>query len=234
MNMLRVWGGGIYEDDRFYDLGDELGLLVWQDFMFACSMYPGDEPFVARSAEAIENVRRLRNHPSLALWSGNNENQWIHELRFRQAAARARPARCTTTRSCPARSRRSTPRTPYWPGSPFGGDDPNSRHEGDAHDWEVWHGQSRRRFGDSVDNAPTPESVSYTRYAEDTGASSVSSACSPPPTARRAALDPGRPTRAPQPGDGPPHQGHAEDKVDMLLESVTGIAQDLDEYVDSR
>src|SRR6185295_4163216 len=74
MNMLRVWGGGIYEDDRFYELCDELGLLIWQDFMFACSMYPGDAAFLDNvRAEATENVRRLRNHPSLALWAGNNE-----------------------------------------------------------------------------------------------------------------------------------------------------------------
>lgn len=75
MNMLRVWGGGIYEKDIFYDLCDEKGILVWQDFMFACSMYPGDSLFLENvRQEAIDNVRRLRNHPSIALWCGNNEN----------------------------------------------------------------------------------------------------------------------------------------------------------------
>lgn len=75
MNMIRVWGGGIYEKDIFYDLCDEKGLLVWQDFMFACSMYPGDSLFLDNvRQEAIDNVKRLRNHPSIALWCGNNEN----------------------------------------------------------------------------------------------------------------------------------------------------------------
>lgn len=75
MNMLRVWGGGIYEKDIFYDLCDEKGILVWQDFMFACSMYPGDSLFLENvKQEAIDNVSRLRNHPSIALWCGNNEN----------------------------------------------------------------------------------------------------------------------------------------------------------------
>ncbi|MGL5272656.1 MAG: glycoside hydrolase family 2 protein, partial [Phocaeicola sp.] len=76
MNMLRVWGGGIYENDIFYELCDEYGILVWQDFMFACALYPGNEEFVENvRQEAIDNVRRLRNHPSIALWCGNNENQ---------------------------------------------------------------------------------------------------------------------------------------------------------------
>lgn len=74
MNMLRVWGGGYYEDDLFYDLCDEAGILVWQDFMFACAMYPGDEAFLnSVKEEAKDNIKRLRNHPSIALWCGNNE-----------------------------------------------------------------------------------------------------------------------------------------------------------------
>src|SRR3954451_9098527 len=78
MNMLRVWGGGLYEHDAFYAECDRLGVLVWQDFMFACGMYP--EALEAEvEAEARHQVARLRTHPSLALWCGNNENQWIHE-----------------------------------------------------------------------------------------------------------------------------------------------------------
>lgn len=74
MNMIRIWGGGIYEEDYFYQQCDELGILIWQDFMFACSMYPADEPFLSNiKAEIQQNVRRLRNHPSIAIWCGNNE-----------------------------------------------------------------------------------------------------------------------------------------------------------------
>ena len=76
MNMLRVWGGGVYEDDRFYELADENGILIWQDFMFACTMYPSDDDFLKNvEDEAIYNIKRLRNHASLAMWCGNNEIQ---------------------------------------------------------------------------------------------------------------------------------------------------------------
>ena len=75
MNIIRVWGGGIYEDDRFYELCDSLGLMVWQDFMFACAMYPGDSSFLKNvRLEAIDNYNRIKKHTSIALWCGNNEN----------------------------------------------------------------------------------------------------------------------------------------------------------------
>ncbi len=74
MNMLRVWGGGVYEDDKYYNLCDEKGILVWQDLMFACAMYPGDSLFIENvKQEVTDNVKRLRNHPCIALWCGNNE-----------------------------------------------------------------------------------------------------------------------------------------------------------------
>ncbi len=88
MNMIRIWGGGIYEEDYFYQKCDELGILIWQDFMFACSMYPADEPFLSNIREEIkQNIRRLRNHPSIAIWCGNNEinvawHNWGWQLRF--------------------------------------------------------------------------------------------------------------------------------------------------------
>lgn len=74
MNMIRVWGGGIYENDAFYNYCDELGLMVWQDFMFACNPYPGDKAFLRNvDSEAMYQIKRLRNHPCIALWCGNNE-----------------------------------------------------------------------------------------------------------------------------------------------------------------
>ena len=74
MNMIRIWGGGIYEENRFYELCDELGIMVWQDFMFACTMYPGNQAFLNNiEQEFIDNIKRLRHHPSIVYWNGNNE-----------------------------------------------------------------------------------------------------------------------------------------------------------------
>ncbi len=81
-NLVRVWGGGVFESDAFYDLCDELGLLVWQDFLFACAAYPEEEPYASEvEAEARDNITRLMRHPSLALWNGNNENLWFWFLK---------------------------------------------------------------------------------------------------------------------------------------------------------
>jgi beta-mannosidase len=145
MNMIRVWGGGIYEDDRFYELCDELGLLVWQDFMFACSMYPGDEKFLESvRAEATDNVRRLRNHPSVVIWVGNNEVEtaW-HHWGWKQNL----PAKLWDDYKkifhgvLPEVVAEHDPTRPYWPSSPSSNleEDSDSQRMGDIHYWEVWH-----------------------------------------------------------------------------------------------
>ena len=145
MVMVRVWGGGIYEDAAFYDTCDELGLLVWQDFMFACGMYPAAE-WLQQSvrAEAEAQVRRLRHHASLALWCGNNEDYSIaHSLGVYdpQAAPDANsafPARVIYEQVLAECAALDGTR-PYRPGSPFGGDYPDGPTLGDRHTWEVWH-----------------------------------------------------------------------------------------------
>ena len=154
MNMLRVWGGGVYEDDRFYDLCDELGILVWQDFMFACSMYPSDEHFVENvRREAIDNVTRLRNHPSLALWAGNNEIEgawklWGWQKKFQLSES----AQETIWRGYKEIFHELLPKivAEYDPGrfytrsSPSANDDripPDTIGYGDMHYWGVWHAE---------------------------------------------------------------------------------------------
>ncbi len=151
MNMLRVWGGGIYETDLFYDLADEHGILLWQDFMFANGMYPGDPAFLnSVRAEAVDQVRRLRGHPSLALWCGNNEMDegW---QRWGWARAYASPEDSAAVRKAyealfygvlPDVVSREDPTRAYWPSSPMlGWGDPESLNRGDSHYWGVWHGQ---------------------------------------------------------------------------------------------
>jgi len=155
MNMIRVWGGGIYEDDLFYALCDELGILVWQDFMFACSMYPGDEAFVENvRQEAVQNVRRLRNHPSLALWAGNNENEaawrgWGWPAKFhlsRQAQDRiSADYKRMFHQLLPAVVAAEDPGRFYSRSSPSANEDDvpaNRLGWGDMHYWGVWHSEA--------------------------------------------------------------------------------------------
>jgi beta-mannosidase len=136
-NMLRVWGGGLYEQDVFYDLCDELGIMVWQDFMFACAGYPDDrEWFVGEvEAEMDYQTRRLRNHPCVVLWCGNNE---ISQVMVSMDAHRDQPTYPGARlfhRLAPSIVRKNCPETPYWPSSPYGGADPMGDDSGDKHHW---------------------------------------------------------------------------------------------------
>ena len=134
-NMLRVWGGGLYEPDLFYELCNKYGILVWQDFMFACAMYPTDDDFLRRVEKEVDyQTKRLRSHPCIAMWCGNNEIQYIFEKEV-----------LTDTlnfgnmdiyhKIIPQIVRNNCGEMPYWRSSPFGGSDPNSNEVGTRHHW---------------------------------------------------------------------------------------------------
>jgi len=148
MNMLRVWGGGLYEDDAFYRACDENGICVWQDFIFSCATYPAfDDAFLANvRAEAEDNVRRLRHHPSIALWCGNNEleqglvgDEWTERTMSWEDYGKL------FDQLLPNVVKALDPERDYWPCSPHSpvGDRRqfNNPTCGDAHLWSVWHGQ---------------------------------------------------------------------------------------------
>ena len=152
-NMLRIWGGGIYENDIFYDLCDEAGILVWQDFMFACAMFPGDEAFLENvKQEAIDNVKRLRNHPSIGLWCGNNEilaawKGWGWEKAEREKSEENADKIWQAYvdifhKTLPQVVEQYDPQRSYWGSSPSSGlGVPADLVNGDEHYWGVWWGK---------------------------------------------------------------------------------------------
>ena len=187
MNMLRVWGGGIYEDDRFYELCDENGILVWQDFMFACAMYPSSGAFLENCRqEAIDNVRRLRNHPCIALWCGNNEvlDAWFNwgwkrrsERQGDEVAERLwQEYQALFLKTLPEVVSAYAPQTSYQSTSPYA-DERGTRDatRGDYHYWEVWHERKpiseynrfRARFFSEYGMQSFPELASIRRFAPD-------------------------------------------------------------------
>jgi beta-mannosidase len=154
MNMLRVWGGGVYADEEFYNACDANGILVWQDFMFACAMYPGDEKFIENvKQEVIDNVNRLQNHPSIALWCGNNENDegwhnwgWQKQFNYSQADSTKiwNDYKKVFQELIPQTldSLLSKEKNLYWPSSPsIGWGKKESLTQGDSHYWGVWWGK---------------------------------------------------------------------------------------------
>lgn len=186
MNMLRVWGGGIYEEDIFYDLCDENGILVWQDFMFACAMFPNDEPFLENiRQEAIDNVKRLRNHPSIALWCGNNEiltawNTWgwkgIAERQGEDVPEKVWQAYVDIFhKTLPEVVEEFDPSRSYWGSSPSSGLGVQADLvNGDEHYWGVWWGKEPfetyathlARFMSEYGFQSFPEMSTVKKYAE--------------------------------------------------------------------
>jgi len=151
MNMLRVWGGGIYEDDAFYDQCDKMGIMVWQDFMFAGGMYPGDEAFFKNVKEEVRyQINRLKDHPCIVLWCGNNEideawHHWGWQGQFNLHGADSAKVWNDYTRlfrdSLPKWVNEFDGHRPYVSTSPqFGWGNPRSYNEGDSHYWGVWWG----------------------------------------------------------------------------------------------
>jgi beta-mannosidase len=144
-NSIRIWGGGHYPPDYFYDICDELGLVVWQDFMFACAVYDLTDDFDENiRAELADNIKRIRHHASLGLWCGNNEIEgfaahmrWVDTLKQKADYIKM------FEYIFPQMVKELDPETFYWPSRPSSGgsfDEPNDPNRGDVHYWDVWHG----------------------------------------------------------------------------------------------
>ncbi|MFW9906094.1 MAG: glycoside hydrolase family 2 TIM barrel-domain containing protein [Candidatus Thorarchaeota archaeon] len=164
-NMIRIWGGGVVENEIFYEICDELGIMIWHDFQFACSIYPEHKEFLSIvEAEISSIIKRLRNHPSIILWCGSNENEWVdfrnYTNTFREERKIGEKLHQIKRNLCS----QLDPSRPYWRTSPWNlsaensyETNPNSMDEGNYHDWRIWHG---------VDQ-PNSEPPEYEEYANN-------------------------------------------------------------------
>ncbi|MEU9734606.1 glycoside hydrolase family 2 protein [Streptomyces sp. NPDC048002] len=155
VDLVRIWGGGIYEDRAFYDICDELGLMVWQDFLFACAAYPEEQPLRGEvEAEARDNVVRLMPHPSLILWNGNNENLWgFRDWDWEPALDGDSWGEGYYLGVLPRVVAELDPTRPYTAGSPWSGSwdhHPNDPAHGTYHSWEVWNRQDYAEYRENV------------------------------------------------------------------------------------
>lgn len=168
-NMLRIWGGGIYEHDAFYEQCDARGIMIWHDFMFSCAMYPDElEWFRDEVEREIDyQTKRLRNHPSIVLWCGNNENTWGFDEWWPQLTKEGYfgGARCYNE-IAPRAVRRNCPDIPYWNSSPYGGAHPNGSAMGDRHHWHdcTMHPEMEKRITPEEYDKVTAKFVSEYGY----------------------------------------------------------------------
>lgn len=239
LNMLRVWGGGIYEQDSFYAACDELGVLIWQDFMFACIDYPDADAALRHEVEleAEYQVKRLRNRASLALWCGNNEVHVLHLAAY-QSVDEGDWGWHFFHETLPAAVAAHDGLTPYWPGSPYGEGQGifsiNGTDDGDRHTWEVWHGMVIPGMTIGPNEYPSVgDARHYRRYAYDTArfVSEFGIHASPELATLRRWI----------PEDDLQVHSHVFDlhnkdtpknKGDELLAVTSGLPQTLEEYVD--
>lgn len=164
-NMIRIWGGGVVENQIFYELCDQMGLMIWHDFQFACSVYPETKTFTKNVENEITDIlKRLRNHPSIVLWCGNNENEWIDYQKFTEGYRKERKIGVVFHLLKKRLCQQLDPTRPYWRSSPWSPSsetsysfNPNSQDEGNCHDWFVWHGVAQ----------PNLEPPEYEAYAKN-------------------------------------------------------------------
>ncbi|WP_159888241.1 beta-mannosidase [Paenibacillus puerhi] len=236
MNMLRVWAGGIYEKDIFYEECDRQGVLVWQDFAFANALFPDfNKDFMDNvRREAVYNVKRLRNYASLALWCGNNEIDWLYDMKSAGGDITC-PfyGEAIYHELLPEVLEELDDSRAYWPSSPFGGSDANDPEVGDRHNWQVWHGSVYpRKFGEPPLLDYSIEGVTFRNYKKDF--TLFSSEFGMHASANRYTLEKNMP-----PGEF--YWGSVEmayrnkdtnhQKGILLMEGFTGIPNDIEEYM---
>ncbi|MCV9888683.1 beta-mannosidase [Metabacillus halosaccharovorans] len=240
MNMMRVWGGGIYEKDVFYEECDRLGILVWQDFMFANALYPDyNQNFMENVRNEVSKViKRIRAYTCLAIWCGNNEIDWIYDRKSSDGVEITTPfyGEKIYHELIPQLLYRYDSTRLYWPSSPFGTNDDtdlDSEAVGDTHNWQVWHGNVEpRKKGEPVFQDISLEGVSFKNYKKDK--TRFSSEFGMHASSNRYTLSKHIPE-----GEfywksdemSYRNKDHFHEKGILLMEGFTGIPKNIDEYM---
>ena len=236
MNMLRIWGGGIYEKEVFYEECDRQGVLVWQDFAFANALFPDfNQDFMNNVRAEVEyNVKRLRGRASLALWCGNNEIDWLYDMKTAGGDIKSDfYGELIYHELIPEVLELLDPNRPYWPSSPFGGNDANDPEVGDRHNWQVWHGSVYpRKFGEAPILDYSIQGVTFKNYKQDMAL--FSSEFGMHASANRYTLEKNMP-----PGElvwGGEEMAYRNKDTNhlkgiLLMEGYTGIPRDIEEYM---